>query len=282
MAVALVTDSTSNIPPELAAERQIHIAPLYILWGEDSYKDGVDLKEPELFQRMRTSTTMPQTSQVSVQDFVTIFQQAQNTENAEAIVCAVISTDLSGTYASAIQAAESVDIPVHVIDTRQTSWALGFSIFSGAQARDTGASAEEIVQTIQHSAENVCLLFTVESLEYLRRGGRIGQASYLLGSALNIKPILQLKEGVIHAVDKVRTRKRAVEHLLKLAEQYVAGRPVKRFSVIHAGVEDEAQNLLDEGVVQFKPSESYVTYISAVLGVHVGPGTLGVIVEWEN
>jgi DegV family protein with EDD domain len=282
MGVALVTDSTCNIPADMAAERQIYVAPLYILWDEDCYKDGIDLTEPELFQRMRNAATLPKTSQVSVQDFVTIFQQAQRAEGADEIVCAVISNDLSGTYASAVQAAENVDIPVHIIDTRQTSWALGFSVLEGAAARDAGASAEEILQTIKQTAENVCLLFTVETLEFLRRGGRIGQASYLLGSALNIKPILILKDGVIHAADKVRTRKRAADHLLNLADQYVAGHTVKRFSVIHAGVEDEGQQLLEDAIAKFHPQESYLTYISAVLGVHVGPGALGVIAEWEN
>jgi DegV family protein with EDD domain len=167
------------------------------------------------------------------------------------------------------------------VDTRQTSWALGFSVLAGANARDTGASAEEILQTIRRSAENSCLLFTVETLEYLRRGGRIGHASYLLGSALNIKPVLELKDGVIHAADKVRTRKRAAEHLVKLAEQHAAGRTVKRVGVIHGAVEEEAQKLLEDGVARFNPQEKYVTYVAAVLGVHIGPGALGIIVEWE-
>ncbi len=281
MAVALVTDSTSNIPPVVAAERRIYVAPLYVLWGEDSYKDGIDLKEPELFQRMRESTVAPKTSQVSVQDFVSLFEHVQRTEGADEIVCAVISNDLSGTYASAIQAAEQVQVRVHVIDTRQTSWALGFSVLAGADARDAGASSDKILQVIQASAKNSCLLFTVETLEYLRRGGRIGHASYLLGSALNIKPVLELKDGVIHAADKVRTRKRAAEHLIKLAEQHAAGRPVKRLGVIHAEAEDEAQKLLEDAAAQFSPHETFMNYVAAVLGVHIGPGALGLIVEWK-
>jgi DegV family protein with EDD domain len=280
--VALVTDSSCNIPPGLTVERQIYVAPLYILWGEDSYRDGIDLKESELFKKMSESTVAPKTSQVSVQDFVTLFEEAQRTEGAEEIVCAVLSSDLSGTYASAVQAVEKVDVPVHVIDTRQTSWALGFSVLVGADARDAGASSEDIIQAIQHAAVNSCLLFTVETLEYLRRGGRIGQASYLLGSALNIKPILELKEGVIHAADKVRTRKRAVTHLVELAEQHVAGRPVQRFCVIHGDAEADGQILLNDAIARFSPEESFLTYISAVLGVHVGPGVLGLIAQWDS
>jgi DegV family protein with EDD domain len=146
--VALVTDSTCNLSHELAAERHIYMAPLYILWGEASYKDGIDIKEPELFQRMRETEDLPKTSQVSVQDFADMFEAARNAESADEVVCAVISCDLSGTYASAMQAKDMVDFPVHVIDTRQTSWALGFPMLSGADARDAGASAEEMARII--------------------------------------------------------------------------------------------------------------------------------------
>ena len=282
MAVALVTDSTCNLPHKLTAERRIYVAPLYVLWGEESYKDGIDLTEAELFKRMRTSAVSPKTSQVSVQDFVTLFEEAQRTEGADEIVCAVLSNDLSGTYASAIQASAQVEVPVHVVDTRQITWALGFPVLTGADARDAGASATEIVEVIQRAAENSHVIFTVESLEYLRRGGRIGQASYLLGTALNIKPILELKDGVVHAADKVRTRKRAVEHLIKLAEQDVDGASVKRLAVIHGDVEDEAQKLLDDAAARLNPPETFLSFATTVVGTHVGPGTLGLIIEWEN
>jgi DegV family protein with EDD domain len=278
--IALVTDSTCNLPPEMAAERHIYVAPLYILWGEASYKDGIDIKEPELFRRMAETEDLPKTSQVSVQDFADMFEEARKTESADEVVCAVISCDLSGTYSSAMQAKEMVDFPVHVIDTRQTSWALGFSVLSGADARDAGASAEEIVRVISETSRDSCLLFTVETLTYLHRGGRIGNASWLLGTALNIKPLLELENGLIEAADKVRTRKRAVEHLVKLAQERAAGNPIRRLAIIHGGVEDEAQALLEMAREKLTPDESHISYVAAVLGVHIGPGAIGINAQW--
>jgi DegV family protein with EDD domain len=119
-------------------------------------------------------------------------------------------------------------------------------------------------------------------LHYLHRGGRIGNASWLLGTALNIKPLLELQDGLIEAPDKVRTRKRAVEHLLKVAEERAAGNPIRRLAIMHSGVEEEANALLEAARAKFNPGESYISYIAAVLGVHVGPGAIGVIVQWGD
>lgn len=280
--IALVTDSTCNIPPELAAERHIYVAPLYVVWGDHSYRDGIDLSDVELFQRLATASDIPKTSQVSPQDFATLFVEARAAESADEIVCAVVSSGLSGTYASAIQARDMVDFPVHVIDTRQVSWSLGFPVLAGADARDAGAGPDEIIQAIRDSAARTRLLFTIESLEYLHRGGRIGAASRLLGSALNIKPVLELNDGIVTPVDKVRTRRRAVERLLQVGEQWVAGRPVARLAVIHANVEQEGRALLDTALSQFRPREHYLSFPTAVLGVHIGPGALGLICEWVD
>lgn len=278
--IALVTDSTANLYPELAAERRIYVAPLYILWGEASLKDGVDITDAELFSRLAETDDIPKTSQVAPQDFVALFEEARAAENADEVVCAVLSSELSGTYASAIQAKETVDFPVHVVDTRQTSWALGFAMLSAADARDKGSTPAEIVQVIEDVSARTSLLFTIESLEYLHRGGRIGNAARLVGSALNIKPVLELVDGVVSTVDKVRSRKRAAEHLVKVAAQRAAGCPVTRFAVIHGGCEDEAQDVLKHATEALQPTETYLSYATAVLGVHTGPGALGVIVEW--
>ena len=277
---ALVTDSTCNVPSDLAADCHIYVAPLYILWGDDTYRDGIDLTEPQLFQRLKTASILPKTSQVSPKDFATLFTHAHETEEADEVVCGVISCDLSGTYASAIQAKDMVDFPVHVVDTRQASWGLGFPMLAAASARDAGATPIEIAHAIQESSERSRVFFTVESLEYLHRGGRIGAASRFLGSALNIKPVLQVHEGVVVPVDKVRTRKRAVERILKMAEICADGQPIQRLAIIHGDVEAEGQAMLETAVEQFKPRDAYLSFVTAVVGVHVGPGALGMIVEW--
>jgi DegV family protein with EDD domain len=278
--VAVVTDSTCNIPPDLAAERRIYVAPLYVLWGDQSYRDRIDITDVELFRRLAVAQELPKTSQVSPQDFVELFRHAREAEQAEEVVCGVVSSGISGTYASAIQARDAVDFPVHVVDTQQASWALGFAVMAGARARDDGQSAEVIAETIRATASRTCLLFTIESLEYLHRGGRIGGASRFLGTALNIKPVLGLRDGVVHPVDKVRTRKKAVEYVLNHIGQMAGGQPVVRLAVIHGDVEEEALALRDAAVARYNPGETYITFVTAVLGVHVGPGALGIIAEW--
>jgi DegV family protein with EDD domain len=277
---ALVTDSTSNLPHTLAADRKIYIAPLYVMWGEEMFQDGVDLTEAEFYRRLRDTEELPKTSQVSVQDFVELFQMARQLEKADEVVCAVISSELSGTHASAIQASEMVDFPVHVIDSLQVSWALGFPMLSAADARDAGGGPQTIVQAIQDAIQRQHPLFTIENLEHLHRGGRIGNARLLLGSALRIKPVLALNKGIVDLVENVRTRKRALAHLLQDIADHAAGRDVARLAVVHGDVEDEAQTLLDEAIERFSPAEQYLSYATPVMGVHTGPEAIGIIAEY--
>lgn len=276
---AIVTDSTCNLPPELAAERGIHVAPLYVLWGDESLRDGVDIQEVEFYQRLRASSDIPKTSQVTPQDFVTRFEQVRADEGADAVVCPVLSSELSGTYASAVLARGMVDFPVYVVDTRQVSWALGHAALAGADARDQGASPEEIAAAVENGAARQRLIFTIDSLEHLRRGGRIGSGKLLFGAALNIKPVLTVRDGVIEPLENVRTRKRALEHILTAAEKLLEGRKVGRLSVLHADAETEAREVLDAAVAKFTPTESHIAYATTVLGVHAGPGAVGLVVE---
>ena len=189
---AIVTDSTSDLPPELAEERRIHVVPLYVIWGEETMRDGVDLNPPTFYRMLEASGDIPKTSQASPQDFVEAFEAAREKEGADEVVCAVISQQLSGTYASAMQAREMVDFPVHVIDTRQVSGAWAMRCWPGP----SGASGAERQRDRRRdpagrrSSED---LTTVENLEYLRRGGRIGNARLLIGTALSIKPLLQIR-----------------------------------------------------------------------------------------
>jgi DegV family protein with EDD domain len=278
---ALVTDSTSNLPLDWAAEAHVYVAPLYIIWGEDAFKDAVEITPDEFYRRLTTVQETPTSSQVSPQDFVEIFQHAREAEQADVVVCAVLSSDLSGTYASASQAKEMVDFPVHVVDTRQVSWALGFPVMSAVEARDKGAPPDEIRWVIELAARRQHLLFTIESLDYLHRGGRIGNARLLLGSALNIKPLLELKDGVVSSVDNVRTRKRAIEHMITTALDRACGHPIARLAIIHGDAEEEARDLLEKAVEKLRPRQTFFSHVTAVLGVHTGPGALGVIVEWD-
>lgn len=279
---ALVTDSTCNLSPELAAEQHIYVTSLYVIWNEETFRDGIDMSERVFFNRLATSGDIPKTSQASPQDFVMLFEKAREAEHADEVVCAVLSSDLSGTYASAVQAKEQVDFPVHVVDTRQITWALGHIMLSAAVARDAGASPVEIVETIRRSAERQYVVFTINSLEYIRRGGRIGNARLLLGSALHIKPVLDVRDGIVNSVENVRTRKRAVEFLVKAAAERAGGCPVVRASIIHGDALEEAEALRKQAIEKFNPQETHLSYACTTIGVHTGPGVLGLVVEWAD
>lgn len=277
----IVTDSTCNLPPDLARERGIHVVPLYVVWGADSLRDGIDIHEREFYARLRASDEIPKTSQATPQDFVAAFEQARAATNADEVVCVVISSALSGTYASAILAQDIVDFPVHVIDTRQVSWALGHAVLAAADARDSGAAPDEIAATARDAATRQQLVFTIDSLEHLKRGGRISSGKLFVGSALNIKPVLVVRDGVIEAVENVRTRKRALQQLPKVAADALADRHVKRLSVLHADAEAEGRAVLAQAREQFQPDEMMFAYATTVLGVHAGPGAVGLVVEWN-
>ncbi len=278
---AIVTDSTCNLPPDLARERGIHVVPLYVVWGDESLRDGIDIHEQEFYARLRASKDIPKTSQATPQDFVLAFEQARAAANADEVVCTVVSSALSGTYASAILAQDMVDFPVQVIDTRQVSWALGHVTLAAADARDNGASAGEIAAAARDAAARQQLVFTIDSLEHLKRGGRISSGKLFVGSALNIKPVLVVREGVIEAVENVRTRKRALQQLPKVAADVLDGRQVKRLSVLHADAEAEGRAVLEQAQQQFQPEEIMFAYATTVLGVHAGPGAVGLVVEWS-
>jgi DegV family protein with EDD domain len=278
---AIVTDSTCNLPPDLARERGIHVVPLYVVWGDESLRDGIDIHEQEFYARLRASKDIPKTSQATPQDFVLAFEQARAAANADEVVCTVVSSALSGTYASAILAQDMVDFPVQVVDTRQVSWALGHVTLAAADARDNGASAGEIAAAARDAAARQQLVFTIDSLEHLKRGGRISSGKLFVGSALNIKPVLVVREGVIEAVENVRTRKRALQQLPKVAADVLDGRQVKRLSVLHADAEAEGRAVLEQAQQQFQPEEIMFAYATTVLGVHAGPGAVGLVVEWS-
>jgi len=278
---AIVTDSTCNLPPELARERGIHIVPLYVVWGDESMRDGVDIHEPEFYARLRASKTIPKTAQATPQDFVSHFELARAEANADEVVCVVLSEELSGTYASAVIAQSLVDFPVHVIDSRQVSWALGHSALAGADARDADAAPGEVAAAARDAAARQQLIFTINSLDYLRRGGRISSGKLVVGAALSIKPVLTVRDGVIDVVENVRTRKRALQQLPAIAAATLNGRRVRRLSVLHADAEAEGRAVLEQAQAQFEPAESHLAFATTVLGVHAGPDAVGLVVEWE-
>ena len=212
---ALVTDSTSDIPADLMRQHQIYVAPLHIMWGRDDYIDGVDITPAEFYERLARESELPTTSQPSPQEFVGVYERAIQETGAPGILTLTISADLSGTYASAVAAASMVDFPVEVVDLRTASIATGLGVLKLAEARDSGMALPEALALAQSYTTRSKLIFSVDTLEYLHKGGRIGGARRLLGTALNIKPVLQVIAGRVEPRESVRTRKRVLGRLIE-------------------------------------------------------------------
>jgi len=278
MKIAIVADSTCDLPAAMAAERGIVITPLHIIWGDQTYTDGINITSEQFYQRLVRDPKLPKTSQPAPGEFADKFRLAREKHNADAVVCVTISKKLSGTYASAEAARNLVDFPVEVVDSLTGSIAMGFVALVAADARDQGASLQEIVKTAQDSALRTQMLFAPNTLEFLHRGGRIGGAKRLIGTALNIKPILHVKDGAVEALESVRTRKRVVSRLIEIGTQYRDRRPLW-LGVPHTNPPD-LQLFLDELRNTIQPDRLITSLACPPIGVHIGPEALGLAIMY--
>ncbi|HIE38221.1 MAG TPA: DegV family protein [Anaerolineales bacterium] len=275
--IAVVTDSTAYLPPQVRERLGISVIPLNVLWGEEVLKDGVDIDPPTFYQRLGSDKVMPTTSQPSAGEFVDFFLQAAEDSKAGTVVGVFISAGLSGTVASAEMAKEMLpDLRVEVVDSRSTSMGLGFQAMAAAEAALAGASLEEVVEAAQRVQYRLHVLFVVDTLEFLHRGGRIGGAQRFLGTALRVKPLLELEGGKIEGLEKVRTKRKAVARMLEIALERKGSAPAVRAAVVHADAPDECLALKEKVEAMLGPEEMYVSEVSPVIGTHTGPGTLGV------
>ena len=273
--VAIVTDSTANIPDALLAQYQIHSVPQMVIWDGISYRDGIDIQPAEFYSRLANSKTMPTSSQVSPLTFKTIFSEL--IEQGYHVLCIVISSDLSGTLLSAIQAKEMLpNMPIELVDSRSTAMAMGFQILSAARAAEAGASLQECRAITEDAMARTGVMFVVDTLEFLHRGGRIGGASRFLGTALGLKPILEIQQGKIAAVERVRTQAKAFERLIQLVGQRINGSDKVSISTLHANAPQQALQVMKLATDAFHPIETLSTEVSPVIGTHTGPGTIGI------
>jgi len=272
--VAIITDSTAYIPQGLVERYHIRVVPQVLIWGEESFLDGVDIQPAEFYARLSTSKTIPTTSQATVASFHSIFEPLA--EKGVPMVVILISDELSGTLQSAHQAKEMFpQATIEVIDSRSTSMELGFHVLAAARAAEAGESLEEVVRIAREAQNHTGVFFVVDTLEFLHRGGRIGGASRLVGTALKIKPLLHLKDGRVEPFEKVRTKKKALARLLDVIGERVDGKPNVRLAGLHAVAESEVVSLLEEAKRRFNPVETILSEVSPVVGTHVGPGTVG-------
>jgi DegV family protein with EDD domain len=274
--ISIVTDSTAYIPPDLVQKHNILVAPLILIWEEQSLRDGVDIQSNEFFTRLKTAKVMPTTSQVSVVDMQNIFQNEVN--KGSDVLGIFISSKLSGTIQSAYQAKElmgSAGEKVTVVDSLSTAMALGFQALNLARAANSGASLKDCIALAEKTRDLVGVVFAVDTLEFLHRGGRIGGAQRFIGAALNMKPILALVDGQIEGIDRVRTKSKAHERVLELVVDQIKGRTPVHLATLHASAFEDAKDLLARAEKALNPIESIFSEVSPVIGVHAGPGTVG-------
>ncbi len=273
--ISILTDSTANLPADLCQRDAIDVIPLTISWDGKNYQDGINLVAPDFYPALDRSNSLPTTSQPSPQAFLDHFERLAS--HSDGIVAPLISSGISGTVATALSAAaEFSRVPVHVIDTHTTAGGLALIVLAAARAAEAGCSLAETVKVAQDVCNNLHTFFMVDTLKYLHKGGRIGGAARFLGSALSIKPILFLnQEGKIDALERVRSKQKALARLAELVEENAGNGPV-HISVYHANAAVEARKFLDGLTKQLNCSESLLLDLSPVIGSHVGTGTIGV------
>jgi len=274
--IVVVTDSTAYIPKEALGNLSIPVIPLWLLWDGDRFRDGIDIDPATFYSRLKESKTIPTTSQPSAGEFVEFFKE--QARDADAVVGIFISSKISGTVHSALTAQQQLRNPnIHVIDSLSTSMGLGFLVLAAAEAAAAGKSVDEVIAVAQNVRSHLHVLFVIDTLEYLHRGGRIGGAKRLLGTALNIKPVLDLESGAIEALTQVRTKKKAVAQVLDIAEQRTNGKPIARAAVVDVDTPDEANDTARKIKERFGLDIVYRSPVSPVIGTHTGPGTLGLL-----
>jgi DegV family protein with EDD domain len=273
--VIVVTDSSATVPADLAKKLDIRVVPILLTLDGYTVRDGMDITHEEVYRMLRDTRHPPRTSSPSVGDFLQTYVAAA--QEASAIVSIHVSSKLSGTYSAAATASQLLDeVPIRVVDSTTAAIGQGFVVLAAARAAAAGAELEAVVARAEEVAARVNLLATIGTLEYLHRGGRIGGAVALLGSLLQIKPVLCVADGYVDVFARPRTQSKAVEAMLKRMASQVDGHKVHA-AVLHADLPEEAEELRQTITRRFDCTELHVAPLTPVMGVHTGPGVLGIV-----
>ncbi len=271
--VSVLTDSTAYIPQPFIDRYQITVVPLVLIWGDETYRDGVDIKPQKFYQRLMESDCLPSTSQPPVSSFKEEFQRL--IDQGKDVITVLISSKISGTVDTALQAKQEFGKGnIEIIDSETSGMAMGLHVLEVAKAASQGASLSECTSIAQRAKKQTHVFFAVDTLEFLHRGGRIGGAKRFLGSVLNIKPILEMRDGRIEAVEQVRTQQRAMDRIIQLMKEKVQEEGPVRTAVMHSHASERAKALLERAEREFNAEQTYLAELSPVIGTHVGPGTL--------
>ena len=276
MSVAIVTDSTSDLPQELAEQFGITVVPLYVNFGDRQYKDREDISSERFFQMLTTEKEFPRTTQPAVGEFLECYKGLL--EKHEAVVSAHISAKLSGTYNAAVAAREELKddkARVEVIDTKAVTMALGLAAMAAARKAQSGAGADEVAAAAREASDKVEFFCTAETIKYLQKGGRIGKAQYALGSLLNLRPIAVLRDGETAALARARSMKKARQRMVEELRNHL---PVESAFVMHTNTNKEVAEEFRAQLLEAMPElkDMQLAPLGPITGAHIGPGGLGV------
>ncbi len=279
--IAFMTDSTAGLPADQVKKYNVTVVPLQVIFGTEQYRDGVDLTQAEFFAKLKSAKTLPTTSQPAAGDFEEAYTRLLNDPEVDSIIAVHLSSRLpSGTYSLSATTGERLSQgtgkKVTVIDSWQAYMAEGLMVIDGARAAEKSATHDEVVKLIEGMRPTTKILLLVDTLEYLQRGGRIGGAQAFVGGLLNIKPILQVSDGRIEPMERVRTRKKAMERLVELGAEIVKGKKCQ-ISVGHAEAEEDAKQLTAMAKEKINVIEEFTSDLGPVIATHTGPGVLGFV-----
>lgn len=275
MKIAVVTDSTAYIPTDLLEKYQIHTIPLSVNFGDETYREDIDITTEQFYEKIKTTETLPSTSQPAIGAFMELYKKLE--DNYDAVISIHLSKKFSGTFEAAVSAGNKMEkIKVHAYDSEISAMPQGFSVLRAAELVAAGEDVETIIQQLNKLKVNTRAYFMVDDLSHLQRGGRLNGAQAIIGSLLNIKPILHVVDGLIVPFEKIRTRKKALGRIMSMLEDDIQQKQVKKVVFIHANNETAAQKLRDDFLKVHPDMETLISYFGPVIGTHLGEGSLGV------
>jgi DegV family protein with EDD domain len=277
MTVKVVTDSTCDIPAELVGELGITVVPIYVMFGQEMYRDRIDMGTDEFFDRLVHNNVHPTTSVPSPKDFADVYNRLAG--ETDEIISIHITANESGTYNSAVLAKDLVEkkCRIEVVDSQSISMSLGMLVVAAARAAQTGANLEQVTEMVRGNVSRMHIMILVDTLKYVIRGGRMNKASGLVGTVLRVRPLLTMKEGDLKPVGVARSKAKAVERLYSFANSFSR---VKELALVYTTDRDEASSLLDRLKAVFPDATGYLARVGPSLGTHAGPGAMGVAI-WE-
>jgi DegV family protein with EDD domain len=274
----IVMDDAGDIPPELVKEYNIRILPVNIMFGMEEYLSGISMTHDKFYEKTKhvDASNFPKTSQPTPYQFVQCYQEILASGEDE-ILAVTVSEKLSGTYASAVQAANELEGQgtFHLFDSQAGSAAQGFMALEAARLAQTGAGMDTILPRLEKMRQEMAVVFTIDSLEYAVKGGRVSSMKSVMASLLNIKPILRLEDGLIVEAGRVRTRKKALDHIVDLIHKQVRDRPL-RLAIMHANAPGDAALLQSKAQAQLNVAESVMVDMAIAVAINLGPGALGI------